>query len=447
MQGDNAPAESFSEELVPGTYLFHGQYRIERFLNSGGFALTYLARDSLNRIVVIKECFPATLCGRRDDVVCARSQTRQDEFRAVVRLFVNEARRLARLDHEGVVGVHQVFEDNGTAYMALDYIEGLDLNDLIEASDDVLAPLEVQTLLMRLLDAVAFIHDQNLLHRDIAPDNILIDPQGNPVLIDFGAARESASRASRVLSSLHVVKDGYSPQEFYIAGADQGPSGDLYSLAATFYHLITGDPPPNSQLRLAALAANEPDPLRPLAGNYAAYNLDFLAAIDKALAVKPANRPQSAREWLSAIDPRQREKIVAARARHDKEMAKAISELVQETNRAVAEAQRLEAARARQAAAKTAKPQKRKKVFFEWQLEEDCDEDLAGIAGRGSADGTGMPAMMRNGDARKGPEVVLLPPDGAQDDAGAAVGARRGPISLLLAGLGLNFRAGNWLRT
>ena len=95
-------------------------------------------------------------------------------------------------------------------------------------------------MLLKLLDAVKYLHARDILHRDISPDNILIDPRGEPILIDFGAAREEATRTSRVLSSIHTVKDGYIPQEFYIAGSAQGPSSDLYALAATFYHIITG---------------------------------------------------------------------------------------------------------------------------------------------------------------------------------------------------------------
>ena len=97
------------------------------------------------------------------------------------------------------------------------------------------------------------------------PDNILLDQNEEPVLIDFGAARESATRVSRVLSKILTVKDGYSPQEFYLAGSDQQFSSDLYALAATFYHLVSGSPPPSSNLRMSAAAKNTKDPLEPLA--------------------------------------------------------------------------------------------------------------------------------------------------------------------------------------
>ena len=294
--------DSFVDELKPGTKLLHGQYTIDSFLNAGGFGITYLARDSLDRKVVIKECFPGAFCRRSRYIVQARSRAHQNELKSIVRLFVQEARSLAKLDHPNIVGVHQVFEDNETAYMALDYVEGRDLLDMIEDPQRALTPDQVAAILREVLGAVGFIHGQGMLHRDISPDNILIDQDNRPVLIDFGAAREQASKQSRVLSALRVVKDGYSPQEFYIAGSDQSPSSDLYALAASFYHLIAGDLPPNSQSRLAAIASGDPDPYVALAGRITSYDDLFLAALDKALSVLPKNRLQSAQAWLDMVD-------------------------------------------------------------------------------------------------------------------------------------------------
>ena len=294
--------ENFVDELKPGTKLMHGQYTIESFLNAGGFGITYLARDSLDRKIVIKECFPGAFCRRSRYVVQARSRAHQNELKSIVRLFVQEARSLAKLDHPNIVGVHQVFEDNDTAYMALDFVEGRDLLDTIEDPNHGLNPAQVKSILKEVLGAVGFIHDQGILHRDISPDNILINKDYHPVLIDFGAAREEATKQSRVLSALRVVKDGYSPQEFYIAGSDQSPSSDLYALSASFYHLIAGDTPPNSQARLAAIASGEADPYVPLAGRHDDYDADFLAAMDKALAVLPKDRVQSAKEWVEMME-------------------------------------------------------------------------------------------------------------------------------------------------
>ncbi|NNE81071.1 MAG: protein kinase [Silicimonas sp.] len=334
-QADTGTAESFADALKPGTELLHGQFRIEKFLNAGGFGMTYLARDSLDRIVVIKECFPSSMCCRNNGKVMARSRQHQAEFDAVVKHFGAEARRLSKLQHNNIVGIHQVFEDNLTAYMALDFVRGRDLLDTIEDPKMTLHPRDVKGILLRCLEAVHYIHTNDVLHRDISPDNILIDGKGNPVLIDFGAAKEEATRASRALSALHVVKDGYSPHEFYIAGSTQDASSDLYSLGATFYHVLTGEAPPDSQARVSAIAADRPDPYRPVSGNFPQFEDAFLHAIDKALSVFPPDRIQSAREWIELVDTERRRSAALAQAELDRQIELSISKLVQETNKQV----------------------------------------------------------------------------------------------------------------
>lgn len=321
----------YLDELAPGQTLLRGQYRIERYLNSGGFGITYLARDSLDRLVVIKECYPGALCHRQDAAVRPRSRTLHGEFRAMVGLFLREARNLSKLRHSNIVGVHQVFEDNATAYMALDLVEGRDLLEIIQDGGDGLRPAQVQYILLRLLDAVSFMHGHDILHRDISPDNILVTTKGEPVLIDFGSAREEATKASRVLTGLLMVKDGYSPQEFYIAHSKQLPCSDLYALGATFYHVVTGAPPPNSQARLAAIATGDRDPYLPLAGRFSTYETAFLSAIDKAMNVFPADRIQTAKAWSQAIDPARRHEAALAEVDRDQTLEMSITRLVAET--------------------------------------------------------------------------------------------------------------------
>ncbi len=298
---DRVDPDAFADDLKPGTLLLGGHYTIVGFLNSGGFGITYLAKDSLDRTVVIKECFPNALCRRSTSLVRARSRKHQGDFRSFVESFMVEAKSLARLVHPNIVGVHQVFEDNDTAYMAIDFIDGRDLHDILDSTDQAFTPTETVTMLKRMLSAVEFIHQVGILHRDISPDNILVDKTGNPILIDFGAASEQIVRATRVLTGRRVIKEGYSPQEFYLTGAEQSPASDLYSLGATFYHVITGAPPPESQRRLARVAEGEPDPYQRLTGRYAGYPPGFLEAIDKSVRVMPKDRIQSASDWLDWI--------------------------------------------------------------------------------------------------------------------------------------------------
>ncbi len=286
------------EGLQPGAKLLRGQYEILRFLSNGGFGITYLARDSLERDVVIKECFPGALCRRNGDMVEPADPDHQDDLRAIIDLFIQEARNHARLVHPNIVDVHQVFEDNNTAYIAMDFIKGCDLLDYVENSDNKAGPDFIVQVTEKMLSAVSFIHQSGMLHRDISPDNILINENGDPVLIDFGAAREQAAQQSAALLTLRVIKDGYSPHEFYVRGADQGPSSDLYVLAATLYHAISGERPIDGQTRLNAFNNDQDDPYSPLAGQFKGYPDGFLEAIDKAMEVHVTDRLQSALDWL-----------------------------------------------------------------------------------------------------------------------------------------------------
>ena len=193
------------------------------------------------------------------------------------------------------------------------------------------------------LRAIKYIHDRGILHRDISPDNFLLDWDDNLTLIDFGAAREHVTKAHRALSALLAVKDGYSPQEFYLSGVGQTEASDLYALGATFYHVITGEAPPHSQDRLAAVAGDAGDPYQPLLGRVQDFDDDFLELIDRALEVFPENRPQSAEEWLAAIENRAVEAKAASQAAEDGEQPQAvfsdklisreISRLVEHTNK------------------------------------------------------------------------------------------------------------------
>ncbi|MDJ0639666.1 MAG: serine/threonine-protein kinase [Paracoccaceae bacterium] len=299
---DSAKSTSLTDEALPiGTTLLGDQFTIKGLLGAGGFGISYRAEDNtLGRTIVIKECFPFDICSRKGKNAVARGDAMAKLMRLTVEKFMGEARNLAKLRHPNIVGVHRAFEENETAYMALDLIEGRELYDVIK-SNPTPSPAFVKNILMQLLDAVAEVHDMDLLHRDISPDNILIEEPETPVLIDFGAARADAHRHTRALSAFQVVKDGYSPHEFYVDDGKQMPSSDLYSLGATFYHLLSGMIPANSQTRLVEIASHRPDPCEPLAGRIEGYDETFLRAIDSAMNVHPEDRLQSAAKWRSLI--------------------------------------------------------------------------------------------------------------------------------------------------
>lgn len=328
-------------ELPSGFKLLQGQYQIERPLISGGFGITYLARDSLERRVVLKECFPAGLCRRAGTDVEPAAPEHAKSCRNVLRAFLREAHLLARARHPAIVGVHQVFKENQTAYIAMEFIDGLDLLTVREEQPERLTGPVLRQILDQSLEALDCLHRLGVLHRDISPDNILLGKDGTVTLIDFGAACGSTPDDGTALPMLLAVKDGYSAHELYSPDLPQRPACDLYALGATLYYLITGAPPASSQQRLAALMGGTPDPCRPLLGGPWAADPALLATVDMAMSVLPAERFQSARDWADALAEEdapqdsaipQADTAAAVSAGDGGSLVTAIAELVAKTN-------------------------------------------------------------------------------------------------------------------
>ncbi|GAB5446736.1 serine/threonine-protein kinase [Gymnodinialimonas sp.] len=296
-------------ELPVGAELSQGMYRITGRIAAGGFGITYEARDNLERKVAIKECFPAGLALRAGDfTVSAASASTAEPFETARTLFLREARTLAALRHPNIVHVQTLFEENGSAYMAMDYIDGRDLQHVIAHEPELLTPDYIMELTRALLAALDYLHrdapakgKERLLHRDIKPANIRIDPLDSPVVIDFGAARQETKAQSRAAGTFRVVSDGYSPNEFYVAGTEQGPASDLYSLAATLYHCISGAAPAPADERAQKVSNGEDDPYQPIAGRFPAHDPRLLALIDRALSRPLRERPADAAAWFKAL--------------------------------------------------------------------------------------------------------------------------------------------------
>lgn len=295
------PDAADTDDMTVGTTLLNGQFKIKARLQTGGFGIAYVARDSLDRQVVVKECFPAGICVRRNGRVCPLEDDFEPQFEALKRQFIREARLMARLVHPNIVGVHQVFEENNTAYMALDQVIGIDLLTLSEEQPERVTNTFLHKLLSQMLEAIGHSHDHGLLHRDISPDNVLVDDRNHFTLIDFGAALDLGAQSAGKQSMIVAVKDGYSPTEFYHTSETHDFSSDLYSLGATLYHVITGSAPPDCQARLAALSAGRSDIYEPLTSCGFDYDYNILATVDQAMELAQENRFASAKAWASAL--------------------------------------------------------------------------------------------------------------------------------------------------
>ncbi|GAB4472039.1 MAG: hypothetical protein OHK0044_15500 [Burkholderiaceae bacterium] len=266
------------------------EFVIDRVIAEGGFGVVYAALDlRLKRRVAIKEYMPALLARRAGDFsVQPRSSVRhQDAFAVGLKSFINEARLLAQFDHPSLVRVHQFWEDKGTGFIVMPLYQGPTLKQWLAANPP---PDEawLRAFLHRMLDALALLHAAGCLHRDVAPDNILVLEDGAPLLLDFGAARRVVDALAQSLTV--IVKPGYAPIEQYadVAGLKQGPWTDLYALCATAHTIIVRQPPP------PAVARTVHDEMTPLSeAAFGRYSHALLAALDAGLAVRPEHRPPS----------------------------------------------------------------------------------------------------------------------------------------------------------
>jgi serine/threonine protein kinase len=282
-----------SNALPRGTRL--EEFELLDVIGEGGFGIVYGAHDhsTLQRKVAIKEYMPATLARRQGLDVVPSSSDVETTFRAGLQSFSAEAQLLAKLNHPALVKVHRFIEANGTAYMAMELYHGEPLSKVLQELKQTPDEQWLKNLLGPLLQAIETIHKSGHIHRDIAPDNILVLPDQTPVLLDFGAARQVIGDRTRVLNIM--LKEGYAPIEQYAETEDnrQGPWTDVYALGALVYFAMRGHTPPTATERI------QQDRYRPLAEvmKGSSFNLDFLKAIDLALSIKPKDRPQSIEEF------------------------------------------------------------------------------------------------------------------------------------------------------
>jgi serine/threonine protein kinase/HAMP domain-containing protein len=278
--------------LAPGFELF--EYRIDAVLGQGGFGITYLATDvHLNAPVAIKEYLPADYAQRSSDKsVSPRWPEDREFYQGGLDSFLVEARTLASFRHPNIVRVARFFEAHRTAYMVLEYERGKPLKQWWPGQKGM-READLLSLMQPLLDGLAAVHAAGYLHRDIKPDNIYVRKEdGSLVLLDFGAARlAGGARAAN-----EVVTPGYAPIEQYEDG-EQGPWTDLYALGATLYWMIGGAKPQAAPARRGGVGPMAPAVVL----GRGRYGEEFLRAVDWALELDPARRPQSVQEWAGSL--------------------------------------------------------------------------------------------------------------------------------------------------
>jgi len=280
-------------QLPLGTLLQGGKYRIIEKIGQGGFGVTYKAEDTpLERIVAIKEFFFAANCERQTGTNQVTFSANNSELvTKLKRKFLNEAKRLAKFNHNSIVSIFDVFEENGTAYFSMEYIKSGSLEDLVRKSGK-LSESKALAYIQQLGEVLHYLHNRKTCHLDIKPANVLLDENGRIKLIDFGLSKQYEVNSAHTTTLLAVSK-GYAPIEQYSQGgiSNFSPSADIYSLGATLYFLLKGEAPPEA----IHLAYN----VLPKIKNVSDVTN---AAILYAMKANSKQRPQTVTEWLAGFD-------------------------------------------------------------------------------------------------------------------------------------------------
>ena len=236
------------QHLQPNTTLQGGKYRIERVLGQGGFGNTYVGYNTeFEETVAIKEFFMKGVTERDEttSVVSVSNADNVQQFEEQREKFKKEARRLRKLKNEHIVKVHDLFEENGTAYYVMDFIDGESLAEKMKKTDQPFTEAEVRSILSQILEALKEVHQNEIWHLDLKPGNIMIDKIGNAYLIDFGASKQIRANGSMTTSTALCYTPGYAPNEQIGQMYDRfGPWTDIYALGATVYNLLTNKKPP-----------------------------------------------------------------------------------------------------------------------------------------------------------------------------------------------------------
>lgn len=277
--------------------ILNNRYVIEKVLGEGGFGITYKGIDKLLAVeVAVKEYFPQGFVTRNNvysEEITITQMKYEDLFQKGKERFLSEARVLAKFNKEsGIVSVTDFFEENNTAYIVMEYLDGITLKDYIE-NNGLLSMDDMLGLMSPLMEALDAVHKEGLIHRDISPDNIMLLSNGGIKLMDFGAARTYTEFGQKSLSIM--LKHGYAPEEQYRTHGVQGPWTDIYALSATIYKCITGQTPVESLQRVLSDTLQSPSQMGIQIQPWQEY------ALMKGLSVRQENRYQNMREYCQDI--------------------------------------------------------------------------------------------------------------------------------------------------
>ena len=281
---------------LPHGIILAGKYITGRVLGQGGFGITYAAQDYKSKqLVAIKEYLPDTMASRNaNHTVTAHTGAAGENFNYGKDCFLEEAKTLAEfIGNENIVRVLSYFEEYGTAYFAMEYIEGESLQDYIKAHGGKISWEDAMKFLLPVMDALGAVHSRGIVHRDVTPDNIYITKEGVVKLLDFGAARYSLGDKSRSLDV--VLKHGFAPKEQYTRHGKQGPYTDVYTVGASFYFALTGSKPPDAIDRI------EEDNLISPTSIGAAIPAAAEDTILKALSIRPQDRFQTMSDFKASL--------------------------------------------------------------------------------------------------------------------------------------------------
>jgi len=307
---DEAAQDAPHHQLRPRTIL-NGKYLLGKVLGQGGFGITYIGWDlNLDIKVAVKEFYPSGFVTREatgigTSTVQPFTGSEGDFFLKGREKFIGEAKMLAKFfSLPGIVAVKDFFHENGTAYISMEYIDGQTLKSYLGMMGGKLPVTQVFDMMKPVMSSLAEIHGGGLIHRDISPDNIMINKEGYMKLLDFGAAREFADSGNKSLSIM--LKPGFAPEEQYRSKGVQGPWTDVYALSATIYKCITGVTPDESPERIRM------DDVKPPSALGVAIHPVQEAALMKGMAVLQENRWHSVAELYNALFGQQAGVPVAA---------------------------------------------------------------------------------------------------------------------------------------